>query len=96
MLTPVSDTSEKTDRQKELVKRTAYWACFLRAGGTFGPAEWRGMLTAEDRDALEAAGEQVAGERALAVARCIVDLLRGSDGDPLEAAARLGLREVRG
>jgi len=55
--------------------RTGYYARFLRAGGTFSLADWRGIMGQEDRDALEAAGELVMAERAHAIAQAIVAIL---------------------
>lgn len=78
---------------------TAYFARFLRAGGTVDLASWRGILSQGERDALEAAGEIVARERAALVVNLLVDgaqVVATPEGDPLERAARAALRETGG
>lgn len=78
---------------------TAYFARFLRAGGTVDLASWRGILSQGERDALEAAGEIVARERAALVVNLLVDgaqVVATLEGDPLERAARAALRETGG
>lgn len=77
--------------------RVAYYARFLRGGGAVSLGDWRGMLNPEDRDALEAAGERIAGENAELVARALMSAptVAAPPTDALERAAESALRGER-
>ena len=79
-------------------KGVGAWARFLRAGGVVDLATWRGILSPDDRDALEAAGELVAAERAALVAHALAPhvMPAAPRPDPLEAAGRAALAEAAG
>jgi len=89
----------------ELPAKTAYYARFLSAGGTFTLADWRGILSEDDRAAAEAAGALLAAKRAALVAREVVALLAPPAptpaqpdpvGEAMERAGRAALREASG
>lgn len=79
-----------SEREATHEDRTRFYARFLRAGGSVPLRQWL-RLAAADRDALEAAGEQVAGERAELVARALAP----PAADPLLVAAESALRGDR-
>lgn len=73
---------------------------FLRAGGVVSLGDWKGLLDTE-KDALEAAGEIVAVERAHRVAQAFASLVEPvsspvtpSVEDAMEAAGQAALRAV--